>query len=290
MAMVFRCHQARKNPQSTALDDEIMKAPAIDRAPDLAHQQTAPLGAELGRFLLQRDDAVGQALDVGAGTVPGPVIEEQRGAVSPRKVLLEGENLPPIAQGCLREEAQLGKRIESDPRRIYSIDSLKEHLGCLVELDLGRMEKRVLRFERKLLVNGGQLHDLDSIERPAMGARDFLHFVACFRQANVENFLAGLCSRQQELQCQRRLAGAGLALNKKDATTRQSASQNIVQPGDSGGAFVVVGRFRFFHSRLTVRRVRKNTSKISNPRKIPDWRFGRTSNPETAAGRRRAKG
>ena len=43
------------------------------------------------------------------------------------------------------------------------------------------MEKGVLRFERELFVDRGQLHDLDSIQRPAVGGRNFLYFVARFR-------------------------------------------------------------------------------------------------------------
>ena len=53
-----------------------MKAAAIDGAANLAHQQTPPFGAELGRYLLQRYHPMGQTLDVGARFGSSPVIQE----------------------------------------------------------------------------------------------------------------------------------------------------------------------------------------------------------------------
>ena len=265
--MMFRGHEPGENFQAAVRDDEIMETAAIDGSADLADKQTPPLRAEVRRYLLERHHAMGQTLDVGAGIVCGPIIKEQRGAVSPSEILFEGEDLPAVAQRGLREQPELGKGIEGNSRRSHSVHGLEEQFGRFVQLHFGWMKKGVLPFERKLFIDRGQLHDLHPIQRPAVGVCDFFDFVACFRQADVEDFFTGLRSRQKELQRERRLARAGRSLDKKNSATRQAASEHIVQSGDSSGAFIVAGQLLLLHSRLNVSTVWGNTRKIGNPRK-----------------------
>ena len=63
-AVVFRRHQARIHDQAAGLDDEVVIAAAISGSADFLHQEPAPFRAVIGRDLVQRNDAVGQALDV----------------------------------------------------------------------------------------------------------------------------------------------------------------------------------------------------------------------------------
>ena len=74
--MMFRCHQTWEHSQAAPLDDEIVIPAPVGRPANLAYQQAPPLGAKLGRQLLQRQDAMSQTLDVGARVIiRGSVIE-----------------------------------------------------------------------------------------------------------------------------------------------------------------------------------------------------------------------
>lgn len=99
---------------------------------------------------------------------------------SAREVLLERENLPAIAKRGFRKQAQLGERIKRHPHWLDPFDRFKQEPGRLGQLDLGSVEEGVLRLSRQLLLDRGQLHDLDTVQRPTMRRGHFFHLIARF--------------------------------------------------------------------------------------------------------------
>ena len=44
------------------------------------------------------------------------VVEQQDGGAVPRKIMLQGQDLPPVAQRALRKQADLRQAVEHDAR------------------------------------------------------------------------------------------------------------------------------------------------------------------------------
>ena len=96
------------------------------------------------------------------------------------------------------------------------------------------MEHRVLLVRIERAFGRRQLADLDPVERPAVRGGDRAQLFLGLRQRDVEHRLARLRARQQELQRQRRLAGAGHAFDQEQASAGETAAQDVVEPGDAG--------------------------------------------------------
>ena len=106
-----------KIAQSAGRDDEVVIAALKADAAHLDDAEPAPLGAVLRRELLERDDAVRQALQLEVARLRRPIVEQQHGAVASDEELLQAEDLPPIPQRLARQQPHLGQRVEDDTRR-----------------------------------------------------------------------------------------------------------------------------------------------------------------------------
>lgn len=63
-----------------------------------------------------------------------------------------------------------------------------------------------------------------------MGLRNRRQFGFCFGEGDIKTALVPAYAFQQELQGQRGLADAGIALDQVQAVGREPAAENIVQP------------------------------------------------------------
>ncbi len=170
----------------------------------------------------------------------GSIVEHDDGATPSHEKLLERENLAAVTERALREEAQLRQRIEHHPPGLAALDGLDDPTRRLVELDFRGRQHRELLVAFEFLLVGDQFDDLDAVERPAVGLGAGLQFFLGLGERDIQTLLAGAYALEQELQCQRGLARARIAVNEIEALRDQSATQHLIQPRDSGlGALVV---------------------------------------------------
>ena len=155
--VVFPRDEPREDVQPALLDDEVVVAAAVLLAPELRDAQPPPLGAVLGRELLQADDPVGDALELQVFRLGRQVVEQEHRAFPADEVLLEGQDLSPVAERVLGEQAHLRERVDDDPPGLDALDLGEDGLGGDAQLDLGRLEHGVLvvrlqfRFRRDQL-------------------------------------------------------------------------------------------------------------------------------------------
>jgi len=63
-----------------------------------------------------------------------------------------------------------------------------------------------------------------------MRGGDLLQLLPVLGERHVENALTSRGPLEQEAQCERGLAGAGIALDQVKAARRKAAAENVVQP------------------------------------------------------------
>ncbi len=90
--------QARIHLQPAAGDSQILKPADEITAAELGHPQLPKGRAVAGYRPLQRDDAVGDAVQLGVDTVAAAIVKKQHRAVTPHEELLQGKDLPTVAQ------------------------------------------------------------------------------------------------------------------------------------------------------------------------------------------------
>jgi adenylosuccinate synthase len=152
-ALVFGRDQAWKHDQAAGIDNEIVIAAAESHAAELDHAETPPLGAIIGSDMLEHQHPMRQALQLHVDSLAGAIVQQERGTVAARETLFEGENLPPVAQGVLRQQPHFGKGIDDQAAGPHAINLTQQRLCCLRQLDFGRMEERVLLLRLELALH-----------------------------------------------------------------------------------------------------------------------------------------
>ncbi len=109
---VLRGHEARVNFHAAPLDGVVVKSLAEPRTAQLLHFQPASFDAVLPLHAFHQDHAVSDALELQIVSFGGAIIQQQHGAFASRKVLLQTQNLPAIAQGIARQQAQLREGVK----------------------------------------------------------------------------------------------------------------------------------------------------------------------------------
>src|SRR5688572_24185217 len=102
------------------------------------------------------------------------------------------------------------------------------------------MEQRVL-LRGAVLLRGRELEDVHALQAPSVRSRDGFQLILRFGQRDEEDFFAVLEALEQELERERRLAGAGIALDEVEAVRRQPAAEDVIEAGDAG-AEALTGR------------------------------------------------
>ncbi len=228
--------QAREHGDAAAPDDVVVLALAELDAAQLRHGERAAEHAVLERRHRHRDEAVHDAVHLHVGAHRAAVVEQQHGAAALGEALLEGEDLAPVAQRVLREQAHLGERVEHHALRPQTVHLLEQQLAEVGELHLGGLEERVLRLAGERALDGGELDDGDAREVPAVRARHGVELGLGLGERDVEAALALAHALLQELQREGGLAYAGIAVDEVEAGARQAAAEDVVEPGDAGAA------------------------------------------------------
>ena len=221
---MFRRHQPRKHVQPAGGDGDVVVAAAKFHAAIFDDARTPPLCAIGRRQFLEPQHAVRDAVDGLVGDVGGQVVEQQHGGAELREIVLDRQNLPPVAQRALRQQPDLGKAVQHHPARLHAIDGLENLLGGFAEFEIGRIEQALLLLGIEQALGRQQLeYDDPLVQRPAVRGRALPQFPFGFGQRDVEALLAGLCALHQELQRDRRLSGPGVTLDQEHMLPRESA-------------------------------------------------------------------
>ncbi len=146
---------------------------------------------------------------------------------------LERQDLTPVAQRVLSEQAQLRETVEHDPVGLCLADAGNDVLDGLAEFELGGMQDRLLAvgIEAHLV---DELVEVDAVERPSVRRRGGAEFVRGFGQGDVERpFTAGR-PLAEELERDGGLARARGALQQIEPARGQAAAENVVETGHAG--------------------------------------------------------
>ena len=233
-APVIRGDEAREDHQAAAADGEVVVAALEGRSAVLGHLQAPALRAVLGRQLLEQQHAVGDALDLQVLLGGGAVVEQQHRAAATREDLLERQDLPAKTQRAPRQQAQLRQGVDDHPLGLEPV-GLREHgAHGLAQLDLRRVEDRVLLIRLEAGLAGHQLVDVDALQRPAVRGRHRPQLLLGLRQGDVEDPLSASRALLQELQGEGGLPRARQAFDEIQAPGRETPAQDRVQALDSG--------------------------------------------------------
>jgi hypothetical protein len=219
----------------------VITAAVLDAA-HLDDPQLPTLGSEAGSGLVQRDDAVGDAVELKVAGLGGAIVEHENRTVAAREKVLEGQDLPSVAQGVLRQKAQLREAVEHDALGLEGVDPLHHPAHRLSELHLRRMQQGLLliRIEAGL---GNEFEQFERVQGPAVGLGNRTKLCFGFGQGDIETRFAEPDAFEQELQRKRRLARAGRPFHEIEAVCGDASAQNVVEAFDScGGAMIFGGR------------------------------------------------
>ena len=131
-------------------------------------------------------------------------------------------------------------RVEDQPLGPEAFDGFEDLGRRLAEFHFRAVEDR-LSCRLLGFVEGVDLVKLDAVERPVVGSRDLVQDIHRLGEGEVEAALSGFCSREQKLEGERGLAGAGFAGDDIDFLLRQAAVEDRVEAVDTGTGFVERG-------------------------------------------------
>ncbi len=163
------------------------------------------------------------------------IVEHDHGAAALGEEVLQGQHLPAVAQGALRQEPELGEAVDHHAAGVGSRDLLEDQPGGFVEFDLRGMEEGQFLPRIQGGLGGHQLEDVEAVEGPAVPPRDQSQLAGRLRQGDVEHALAVAHAFEEELQGDGGLPGARTALVEIEAVGIQSAAQDVVEAGAAGG-------------------------------------------------------
>lgn len=252
----------REDDEPAGGDVEVVIAAAVVDAAELDHLEPPPGRAVERSQALQEDHAVRDAVELEVVDLRRAVVEEERGDVAVGKELLEREELPPVTQGALREEPDLGEGVEDDPLRLLALDDAEEALHRLPELDLRGVEERQVLFLREHLFAHELLVDGDVVERPPVRLGDGVELLDALREGEIKTLLTSLGPFEQELEGEGGLAGPRIPLDEEDMILGKAPAQDLIEPSDSGAGNL---GFANRHGPFSFSKLRRFTKKQSCP-------------------------
>ena len=187
------------------------------------------------REFFKAQHAMRDAMHGLVGDVGSQIVEQHHRGGELREVMLDRQNLPPIAQRALRQKPDLGETVEHHPAGPRPFYGFKDLLGGFAQFEIRRIQQALLLLGIEEAFRGQQFEDLDVLaQSPAMGGCAVAQLVFGFGQSDVETLLTGPRALQQKLQRYGGFAGPGRAFHQKQVSARKSARQDIVQSPNAG--------------------------------------------------------
>ena len=178
---------------------------------------------------------MGDALELQVLPLGRPVVEKEDGAPLADEKLLQGQDLPAVAQRTLGEKPQLRKRVEDEPGRPNPLEDVNDHPDRLGELYFRGIVHGHLHFRLEVLFSRGKFQDLDPPERPAVRHGPRGELLLALRKGDVEAAVALAHALEEELEAERGLARPRVPLDQVEAAWEQAPSEDVVNPGDADG-------------------------------------------------------
>ena len=208
-------NQPGEHRDAARFDVEVVIAAAKALAAAFHHAKPAPFAAIDRRQLVEVDDAMRNAVNRAVGALGGEIVEHDDRGVMLSEIMLQRQNLPPVAQRALRQQTDFRETVDDDPLRLYPLDAVENALHGLAELEIGRIQQALVLIGIEHTLRRHQLENLDlRPDRPAMGPRAVTQFVFGLGEADIDSGFARFGAGEQELQRDRRLAGTGAALQQ----------------------------------------------------------------------------
>ena len=148
--------------------------------------------------------------------------------------MLQRHDLTPIPQRALREDPHLGQAVEDDACRLERLDPVDDPRRGLAEFNRGGLEHRQLVVRVEARLRGGEIEQLDTLQRPSVAFGNHLQFRTALRKADMQCLLSQACAFEEELQCQGGLPAARLPFDEVDAVGVQAATEDLVESRDPG--------------------------------------------------------
>ncbi|MNK85090.1 hypothetical protein D3C87_1049590 [compost metagenome] len=122
----------------------------------------------------------------------GQIVKQHDGGVVAYEVVLDREDLTAIAQGALRQQADLGQAVEHHARRLEPLDHFENLPGGFTQLKVRGVQQRLLMLGIEQVFRRRQFEDIDVVVQfPTVGARTLAQFALGFGQGDVQRALAG---------------------------------------------------------------------------------------------------
>jgi len=231
---VFSGDETGKDLEATLPDHVVVIATAKLDAAILHDPQAAALGPILWIQLLEQHDAMRDALNLQVAIGGCQVVEQQDRTLARREELFERENLPTIAEGTAGKQPEFRQRVEHDAGRFQSLHVSEDRAGRRRQFELGRVEHRVLLIGIERPFRRRQLANPDAVEHPAVRLGDGPQLVFRFRECHVEDRLSFTSRSHQVLERQGGLPRPRNAFDEKQATAREAAGHDVIEPGYPG--------------------------------------------------------
>ncbi len=147
----------------------------------------------------------------------GQIIQQQYRRVVAGEVMLDGQNLPTITQGALRQQANFRQAVDHHPRWLDALDHLKDVARGFAKLQVRGVEQTLMMIAVEQVLGRGQFEDVDFVRQfPAVRRCAFAELVLGFGQSDVQRHFTQVCPCLEELKCYGCLAGSGFAFEKEN--------------------------------------------------------------------------
>jgi hypothetical protein len=221
---VFGRDQARKHLNASSLDGKIVESSSKGLPTILNNTHPPPLGTIVGAEFLEPDHTMGNAVGGPVQCFGREIIQGQHGGFAARKVVLESQQLAPIAQRTLGEEANLRETVDHDASWLHSLHCFRNHLDRLAQLKVRGVQQALLPVRIEEGICRLQLKDLNEIiQIPTMRRRAFQEFLLRFRQRDVKRSLFRSHAFHQKSYCNGGLTRSRMPFEEEQASARETA-------------------------------------------------------------------
>ncbi len=197
-----------------------MEAAAVLLAAVFHHPDAPAFGAVAGGQFFQADHPVGHAVHGLVQGFGGQVVQQQDGGVIAHEVVLDRQDLPPVAQGTLRQQADFRKAVEHHPGRLDPLHHFEDLPRGFPQLQVRGVQQALLVLGVEQAFRRDQLEDVDVlVQLPAVGLRALAQLALGFREGDVQAALAGGGAGPQKMQGHGGLAGTGFAFQQEHMAT-----------------------------------------------------------------------
>ena len=181
-------------------------------------RQPAPFASINRSELVEMNDAVGDAVNGPIGGLGSKIVEhDHRGAVL-REIVLERQDLAPVAQRALRQKTNLGQAVDHDALGLQPLNRLEYPLDRFAKLEIGGVKQTLVVVRIKYAFGRDELEYFNVVANvPAVRPCAVPEFLLGFGEADIHPDLVGRGACQQELQRDRGLSATGTAFQQMKA-------------------------------------------------------------------------